>query len=114
MEIKEKTPVDEGSGNVFEDLELPGAGDLQIQAELTRQLYHRVQALGLSRVQAAKRLGLKRPEVTQLMQGRFTRLSTDRLIALLNAAEIDVEIILRPRGETNGHRGTVRVMAAVG
>jgi predicted XRE-type DNA-binding protein len=52
-------PVVEGSGNVFADLDLPNADELQMKAELTRQLYNRIMALGLSQVQAATQLGLK-------------------------------------------------------
>ena len=104
-------PVAEGSGNVFADLDLPNADELQIKAELTRQLYNRITALGLSQVQAARQLGLKQPDVSKLMHGRFTGFSVDRLIALLTALEIDVDIVLRPHSENGSHRGMVRVVA---
>jgi predicted XRE-type DNA-binding protein len=104
-------PVVEGSGNVFADLDLPNADELQIKAELTRQLYNRITALGLSQVQAARQLRLKQPDVSKLMHGRFTGFSVDRLIALLTALEIDVDIVLRPHSENGSHRGMVRVVA---
>ena len=104
-------PVAEGSGNVFADLDLPNADELQIKAELTRQLYNRITALGLSQMQAARQLSLKQPDVSKLMHGRFTGFSVDRLIALLTALEIDVDIMLRPHSENGGHRGIVRVVA---
>src|SRR6266404_1414433 len=84
-------PVVEGSGNVFADLELADAQDLQVKAELTRQLGHRLKVLGLTQVQAAKRLGLKQPDVSKLANGRHTGFSTDRLLALLSSLEVDVE-----------------------
>jgi len=105
-------PVVAGSGNVFADIGLADAEDLQLKAELTRQLHNRIKALGLTQVQAAKRLRLKQPDVSKLMKGRFTGFSADRLIALLSALEVDVEIILHPHEEDHGGRGTVRVMAA--
>jgi hypothetical protein len=48
------------------------------------------------------------------MNSRYTGFSTDRLLALLNALDVDVEIVLRPRSE-NGvpHRGSVRIMEAL-
>ena len=79
---------------------------------LTRQIYHRIQALGLTQREAGKRLGLKQPEVSKLMKGRFTDFPTDRLLALLKALEVDVDIVLRPHSEQNGHRGIVRVVEA--
>lgn len=48
-----------------------------------------------------------------MLDGRHTGFSTDRLIALLNALQIDVEIILRPQSKNRGGRGTVRVRTAV-
>lgn len=108
----EKNPVIEGSGNVFRDLDLPNADDLQLKAELVRQLSHRLKALRLTQVEAGKRLALKQPDVSKLVNGRHTGFSADRLIALLNALEVDVEIILRPRHKCRGRRGRVRVRQA--
>ena len=113
MPHKREISVSKGRGNVFTDLGLPDAGDLQIKAELTRQLHHRIKELGLTQVQAAKRLGLKQPDVSKIARGRFTGFSLDRLIALLNALEIDVEIILHRRsgsGKNARKRGIVRIM----
>jgi predicted XRE-type DNA-binding protein len=109
-------PVTRGSGNVFADLGFDEveAEELQVKAELTRQIYNRIQALGLTQKQAGTRLGISQPDVSKLMHSRYTGFSTDRLLALLNALDVDVEIVLRPRS-TNGsqHRGSVRVVEAV-
>lgn len=110
---RKQRKVGKGSGNVFADLGLPQTQDLQVKAELTRQLHNRIKALGLTQVEAARRLGLKQPDVSNLMRGRFTGFSADRLIALLNAAEVDVDIVLRPHEEDTGRRGRVRVMETV-
>ncbi len=56
MKPTRKTTVVEGSGNVFAELDLPNSDDLQTKAELSRQLYQRIKALGLSQVKAAKLL----------------------------------------------------------
>lgn len=48
-----------------------------------------------------------------MVDGRHTGVSTDRLIAMFNALQIDVEIILRPQTKNRGGRGTVRVRTAV-
>ncbi len=117
MTVKKRTkkaiPVVEGSGNVFADLGLPNAEDLQLKAELVRQVCKRIKTLGLTQVQAAKRLGLKQPDVSKIVNGRHTGFSSDRLIALLKTLAIDVDIVLRPQRKTRGHRGTIRVLEAV-
>ena len=108
MKAMDKNLVVEGSGNIFADLDLPGAADLQTKAELTRQLYQRIKALGLSQVKAAKTLGLKQPDVSKLMNGRFTGFSVERLLELLNALAVDVDIVLRPRSTRTGRVATLK------
>jgi hypothetical protein len=49
----------------------------------------------------------------KLMGGRHTGYSVERMLTLLNALELDVDIVVRPR--THGRKvrvGTVRVMEA--
>ncbi len=110
MKPSGRIAIIEGSGNVFADLGLPNDADLQTKAELTRQLYQRIKVLGLSQVKAAKVLGLKQPDVSRLMNGRFTGFSVERLLELLNALAVDVDIVLRPGSTRDGRRGTVQVL----
>lgn len=109
---REEIPVVRGSGNVFADLGFEDAEELQMKAELTRQIYHRIKKLGLTQVQAGARLGIGQPDVSKLMSGRYTGFSVDRLLALLNALAVDVDIMLRPHRSRNGTRGVVRVVAS--
>jgi len=110
----EEISVSHGSGNVFADLGFEDAEELQVKAGLTHQIYNRIKALGLTQTQAGARLGIGQPDVSKLMNGRYTGFSTDRLIALLNALDVDVDIVVRPRSESAGsRRGSVRVMEAV-
>ena len=102
--------ITRGSGNVFADLGFSEPAELQVKAELTRQIYHRIRALSLTQVEAARRLGISQPDVSKLMNARFTGYSSDRLIALLSALEVDVDIVIRPRKQTARHKpGVVRV-----
>lgn len=114
--IHDDIPVTRGSGNVFADLGFDEveAEELQVKAELTRQIYNRIKALGLTQKQAGTRLGIGQPDVSKLMNSRYTGFSTDRLLALLNALDVDVDIVLRPRSDDGiARRGSVRVMEAV-
>src|SRR3954468_1286026 len=117
VDRKTDESVTRGSGNVFSDLGFAGreAAELSVKAELTRQILHRVKELGLTQVQAGRRLGISQPDVSKLKNGRVTGYSTDRLIALLNALEVDVDIVVRPRKQ-GGRRvpGLVRVRQLAG
>jgi predicted XRE-type DNA-binding protein len=102
--------VTRGSGNVFADLGFEEAEELQVKAALTRQIANRIKAFGLTQLQAGTRHGVSQPDISKLMRGRYTGFSAHRLIAILKALAVDIEIIIRPRSE-NGReaRGSVRI-----
>ena len=93
--IQQKIQTLEGNRGVFTDMVLPHASECQTRAELTRLIHRDIQERGLTQAAAAKILGIRQPDVSQLMAGRFTRFSTDRLLRLLTALDRDVEIIVR-------------------
>ena len=101
----------EGSGNVFRDLGLPDAEELQLKAELTRQVYHIIKKKNLTQTTAAKLTGQKQPDVCRLMQGKFTGFSTDRLIEMLTGLGHDVEIHIREKPKSRAS-ARARVKAA--
>lgn len=104
-----------GSGNVFADLGFPWkeAAELKVKAQLTLQIHQRIKELGLTQTRAAARLGLSQPDVSKLMGGRHTGYSVDRLLHLLNALEVDIDIVVRPKvHRRHAQRGVVRVLDA--
>ncbi len=105
--------VTRGATNVFADLGFPKreAADLKLKAQLTLRIYQRITELGLTQVKAAHQLGLSQPDVSKLMNGRHLGYSVDRLLAILNALEVDIDIVVRPKHHGRNVRpGVVRVM----
>ncbi len=97
--------------NVFADLGLPDADDLLARAELTRQIYNAIKDRKLSQAKAGEILGLRQPDVSLLMRGKFTRFSADRLMQLLVRLGRHVEIVVHsPRSLKS--RGKITVIAA--
>jgi predicted XRE-type DNA-binding protein len=96
--MSEHTKVTAGTDNVFADLGLPDAAAELIKAQLTRQIAKHIKSLGLTQIIAAQRLGVSQPEISRLMKNRPTGFSTDRLLAMLNALDLDIDIVLRPAG----------------
>ena len=96
-----KAKITPGSGNVFADLGLPNASGELFKAELTYQLAKQIKALALTQSQVGVRLGLSQPDVSRLMKGRRSGFSTDRLLALLTALGLDIDIVVRPRDPVN-------------
>ena len=113
----ERDSVTRGSKNVFSDLGFPPreAADLKVKAELTWLIHHRIKGLGLTQVKAAQQLGVSQPDVSKLMRGLHSGYSVDRLFSLLNALEVDIDIVVRPKTHRRTIRtGVVRVMEAAG
>jgi predicted XRE-type DNA-binding protein len=105
--------VTHGSGNVFADLGFTPAeaAELKVKADLTLQIRQRIKELGMTQLLAAARLGISQPDVSKLMAGRHSGFSVERMLALLNALEMDVDIVVRPRTRGRKFRaGTVRVL----
>jgi predicted XRE-type DNA-binding protein len=99
--------VTPSSGNVFADLGLPEAAAELVKAELTLQLAKRIETLDLTQAAAARRLGISQPDVSRLKKNRPTGFSTGRLLALLNA--LDIDIVLRP-ASAPPHAAKVRIL----
>ena len=94
--MTKKSTVIASSGNVFADIGLPDADGELFKAELTYQIAKQIKALALTQSQVGNRLGLSQPDVSRLMKGRRSGFSTDRLLALLTALGLDVDIVVRP------------------
>lgn len=78
------------SGNVFADLGLPNAEELQAKAALANRIASIVTHRHLTQVETAGILGTGQPKVSELLGGRLDNLSTERLIRYLNALDRDV------------------------
>jgi len=98
------------SGNVFADLELPNAEELQAKAALANQIASIVTHRHLTQVETAGILGTRQPKVSELLTGRLDGFSIERLIRYLNALDRDVQIIVTPKPRSRA-RATVKVSA---
>ena len=108
----ERAAATESSGNVFKDLKLGDADELQAKAALTRQIRNILQRRKLSQRTAAKLLGLAQPDVAKLMKGRYTGFSLGRLMRLLRRLDQDVEIIIRRKPASAKRASKLNVNAA--
>lgn len=92
--------IEEGSGNIFKDLEFENPKEELTKAELTRQIHNIIKQQGLTQNVAGKILDLTQPDVSRLMRGQYTGFSSDRLFRFLNALDCDVEIIIKPKNSS--------------
>jgi predicted XRE-type DNA-binding protein len=94
---KKALPAHEiGSGNIFADLGLPNAEEHQLKATMVVQLGRLIKERQLSQVEAAKLIGVKQPDLSNILRGHYRGYSLTRLMRMLTAFDQDVEIITRP------------------
>ena len=99
----EAIAVEFGSGNVFADLDLPDAEKLKIKSGLVVEITRAVRRLGLSQVEAGRRMGIPQPKVSAMMRGDFANLSERKLMDCLNRLGYDIEIKVKPTAAPIGH-----------
>ena len=95
--------VHRGSGNVFADLGLADAEKLKIKTGLVVEIRKAMRSRGLTQQEAAKRMGITQPKVSDMMRGDFSNLSERKLMDCLNRLGYDIEIKVRPAAEPLGH-----------
>lgn len=95
MKKKEEIEVFVGSGNVFEDLGYPNPEEALAKAELARQIYKTIKARKLTQKQAAKILGIDQPKISDIIRGKLSRYSIDRLMRFLRILGKDIEIHIK-------------------
>ncbi len=105
-----KPTFSRSSGNVFEDLQVGEPAEALAKSELAALIARALRTRGLTQAAAAKLLGIDQPKVSELLRGRLTRFSTERLITLLTRLGRDIEILVRePRTGSAAATGRIQV-----
>ena len=100
--------VTPSSGNVFADLELPDATELDTKLRLGVALIETIRACKLKQAQVAEQLGITQPKVSALLHYRLDGFSVERLMQFLVALDRDVEIQVRRKPRSRSARIAVR------
>ena len=103
------TAVECGSGNVFADLGLPDADAHLVKAGLVSRIDDILRVRGITQAEAARLLGLSRPDMSRLLRGDFREYSLERLFRLLTALGRDIDIVIRQPRSIGG--GKLRIAA---
>lgn len=92
------TTITKGSGNVFTDLGFSPAEsrNLRIRSEMMTALRNFIEKEGLTQADAAKRLKVSQPRVSDLTRGKISRFSLDTLVNMLTDAGLEVDFRIKP------------------
>ena len=99
-----------GSANVFADLCLPDAEEMLAKAPFAQALIDAIEARGLTQAQAAQAMGMTQHEVSNIVRGRLSAFTVDRLMCCLTDLGRDVHVFVSLADEPPEHaKGKVYV-----
>lgn len=103
MPTKKRKPIEfeTGSGNVFADLGLKDADQLLARSQIGFHVYKILEDKKLKQREIAAVLGIAQPDVSHLMNGHFSRFTTDKLLDFLKRLnrKVTIEVSRRHKGE---------------
>ena len=110
----DNTSITVGSGNVFADLGLPDADDRLLKARVALLIRNLITGEGLNQTAAARRIGIAQSDVSNLIRGRLSGFSLERLLGFARVLGSDIEIkIKQPQNDYQREReGHMRLMVA--
>ena len=106
-----KISVRRGSGNVFADLGFERPEEELLKAQLVREIRDILKRRRLTQAKAADLLGLKQPDVSELVRGRVHKFSLERLLRCVRRLDQDVVVVIRPKRA--GRRAQTKRASAV-
>lgn len=101
--------IEKGSANIFEDLGLPDAAEMQVKATLAAKIGEILKHRHLTQAQAAEILGMPQPKLSNMLRGQFRGISEAKMLECMNRLGRDVQIVVRKssRSKTTGRTSVV-------
>jgi predicted XRE-type DNA-binding protein len=92
---------EESSGNIFADLGLEDAEELFIRAQIGFFVFKILEDKKLKQREIAHVLGIAQPDVSHLVNGHFSRFTTDKLLDFLKRLDqkVTIQISHHQKGE---------------
>ena len=90
-----------GSGSVFADLRLKEADQVLARAQIGFYVFKILEHKNLKQREIANILGIAQPDVSHLMNGHFSRFTTDKLLDFLKRLDrkVTIEVSRHHKGE---------------
>lgn len=72
------------------------AANMKIRADLVIAIVDKVSGWGVSQKEAARRLGITQPRLSELLAGKITKFSLDALVTLADRSNLQVRMVASP------------------
>jgi predicted XRE-type DNA-binding protein len=98
---RRSTSFEVGSGNVFADLGLKDADQLMARSQIGFHVFNILEERQLKQREIAHMLGIAQSDVSHLMNGHFSRFTTDKLLDFLRrlGRKVTIEVSQHRKGE---------------
>jgi predicted XRE-type DNA-binding protein len=98
---RKRIEFEEGSGNVFADLGLKDSDHLLARAQIGFYVFKILDEKKIKQREIADVLGIAQPDVSHLMNGHFSRFTTDKLLEFLRRLnrKVTIEVSRHHKGE---------------
>ena len=106
---KKAKVVEVGSSNVFKDLGLADADERKLKVQLAMRVNELIAGKAYTQAQVAALFGLAQPHVSELVNYRLNRFSSERLMHFMTLLDRDVQIVISPKA-TRRKTGSVSVL----
>ena len=94
---EEKIEVEKSSGNIFRDLEVPEPEEHLAKCRLVFIIDNIITKRRLRRGKAAKILGIRKSELSDLLDGLFRDFSMTDLLSMLEKLNHEIELVVHQR-----------------
>lgn len=95
MNKNRQRTAETGSANVYADLGYRDPEAMLVKARLANRISQVIQRQHLTQTDAARRMGMTQPKLSNLLRGRFSGISEERMMRCLTALGQDVQIVVR-------------------
>jgi predicted XRE-type DNA-binding protein len=103
MSTKKRKPIkfEQGCGNIFADLGLKDSDQLLARAQIGYYVFKILEDRKLKQREISDILGIAQPDVSHLMNGHFSRFTTDKLLDFLKRLDqkVTIEVSRHHKGE---------------
>ena len=108
---KEKIEVIASSGNVYADTGHRNPQEAMAKAELAILITEAIKKKKLTQKQAAELIGIDQPKISDIVRGRLSGFTIDRLFRYLMALGMDIVIEAKPHKQRNTEPFIIVMMA---
>ena len=97
--------IEPGSGNVYADLGMRDAEEMQVKAQLATKIGEIIKTRQWTQQQAARLLGMTQPKLSNMLRGQFRGVSEAKMLECLAKLGRDVQIVVGPdrHSQAEGH-----------